>query len=248
MTTALLVVLAVAVGAALQRVAGMGLGMTVAPVASVLLGPVAGVTVSNVTAIVAAAILAVLLRGDVDWRRFWTLAPLLVLGSVLGALVVRHTSTAALDIVLGASVLIAIAAVLGLQERIRVTGRGAVLVSGAVGGFMNTTSGVAGPAMAVYAVASRWEHRSFAATLQPIFLLANVASVITKLSLGAMPEPGVVPWWAWWVACAMVPVGIVLGSVVSGRVRTQTARRVAISVAAAGGAIALVRGLVGWLG
>lgn len=248
MTFAVLVIAAVALGAALQRVAGMGLGMSVAPVATVLIGPVAGVMASNVAAIVAAAILAIMLRGDVDWRRFWTLVPLLLVGSVVGALVVRHVSTAVLDVVLGASVLVAIAAVLGTRRRLTVTGRGAVVVSGAVAGFMNTTAGVAGPAMAVYAVASRWDQRSFAATLQPIFLLANSASVVTKVVVGATPAEGLVPWWTWLAMCVAVPVGIAAGSVVSGRVGMGTARRVAIGVAATGGLVALVRGLLAWLG
>ena len=248
MTFAVLVIAAVALGAALQRVAGMGLGMTVAPVASVLIGPVAGVMVSNVAAIVAAAILAVMLRGDVDWRRFRTLVPLLLVGSVVGALVVRHVSTAVLDVVLGASVLVAITAVVSTRNRLAVTGRGAVVVSGAVAGFMNTTSGVAGPAMAVYAVASRWDQRSFAATLQPIFLLANTASVVTKVAVGATPAAGLVPAWTWVVLCAAVPFGIGAGSAVSGRVSLGTARRVAIAVAATGGLVALVRGLLAWFG
>lgn len=248
MTFALLVVVAVATGAALQRVAGMGLGMTVAPVVSVALGPVGGVTLSNVAAIVAAALLAVVMRGDIDWRRFRALAPLLVIGSVLGAVVVRVVSIDILDLVLGASVLVAIAAALGLQRRLNVTGRAAVIVSGTVAGFMNTTSGVAGPAMTVYGVASRWDHRSLAATLQPIFLLANSTSVLTKLLMGATPEPGVVPWWAWPLACAAVPVGVLLGAPLARRVPLPVARALAITIAAAGGALALGRGLVGVLG
>lgn len=248
MTFALVLVAAVAIGAALQRVAGMGLGMTVAPVVSILLGPVAGVLVSNVAAIVAAALLAVVLRGDIDWGRFRTLAPLLVIGSLLGALVVRLVPTEVLDLVLGASVLVAIAAALGLQRRMTLTGRGAVVVSGAVAGFMNTTSGVAGPAMTAYAVAAKWGHRSLAATLQPVFLLANTASVVTKLAVGATPAPGVVPWWAWPLACGAVPVGIVLGSPLARRVPLGLARGIAISIAAAGGALALGRGLLGILG
>ena len=248
MTFAVLVVAAVALGAALQRVAGMGLGMSVAPVATVLIGPVAGVMVSNVAAIVAAAILAVMLRGDVDWRRFRTLVPLLLVGSLAGALVVRHVPVAVLDVVLGASVLVAITAVVGTRHQPAVTGRGAVVVSGAVAGFMNTTAGVAGPAMAVYAVASRWGQRSFAATLQPIFLLANPASVVAKVALGATPAAGVVPWWTWPVVCGAVPAGIWAGTAVSDRVSLRTARRVAIGVAATGGLVALVRGLLAWLG
>lgn len=244
---AVVVLVAVVLGAALQRVAGLGLGMVAAPIMSLALGPVAGVTLSNVAAVVGAAILLVVMWRDIAWRRFLGLAPLLVLGSIAGAWVVRVVDARVLYVVLGASVLVAIAAVLGLQRHLNATGKLPAVVSGTVGGFMNTTAGVAGPAITVYAVASRWEHRSLAATLQPIFLLANGASIITKAAFGAHPGGDLVPWWAWVLVIAAVPVGVLLGSRLAHRVSLSAARRVAIGVAAVGGAIALIRGLIGLL-
>ncbi|OLT17172.1 hypothetical protein BJF80_03035 [Serinicoccus sp. CUA-874] len=248
MTLALVLALTVALGAALQRVSGMGLGMTVAPVMSVLLGPVAGVTLSNVAAVVGAVLLAVVMRADIDWRRFRALAPLLVVGSVIGAYVVRVVSPDVLNLVLGGCVLLAIGAALGLQRFLVVRGRAAVLATGTIAGFMNTTAGVAGPAMTAYGVASRWGHRSLAATLQPIFLTANLASILTKAVMGATPEPGVLPWWSWLLACAAVPVGIAVAAPLTRVVPLGVARALAISIASAGAALALVRGLVGLIG
>lgn len=243
----LLVLGCVVLGAGLQRVSGMGLGMVAAPTLSLVLGPVAGVTLSNVAAVAAALVLMVVLRRDIDWRRFRGVVPLLVVGSVVGALVVRTADTAVLDTVLGATVLVAIAAALGLQRRLNATGRLPALTAGLLGGFMNTTAGVAGPAMTVYAVASRWGHRSFAATLQPVFLLANLTSIITKALAGATPPTDLVPWWAWAVAVAGVPVGIGAGTVLARRVSLRSARAVALTVASAGGVVALVRGVLGLL-
>lgn len=243
--TAVVVLLAVAVGTALQRVAGMGLGLVAAPTLSLLLGPLAGVTMSNVAASVAAAVLLVVMRRDIDWHRFGAVAPLLVVGSAVGAVVVGVVDTAVLDVVLGASVLIAIAAALGLQRHLNATGRFPALTSGAVAGFMNTTAGVAAPAMAVYAVASRWDQRSMAATLQPVFLLANLTAVVAKWVTGATPPADVVPWWGWLVAVAAIPVGLALGALLVRRVSLRTARVVALTVATAGGVTALVRGLGG---
>lgn len=242
-----LVLAGVVLGAALQRVAGMGLGLVAAPLLSVGLGPLAGVTMSNVAAATAALVLAVILRRDIDWCRFTGVAPLLVLGSVAGAWVVRVVDRGVLDVVLGASVLIAIAAALGLQRHLNATGRLPALTSGAVAGFMNTTAGVAAPAMTVYAVASRWDQRSMAATLQPVFLLANGASVVTKAVAGATPGADLVPWWGWLVAVAGVPAGIAIGTVLARRVSLGGARKVAITVATAGGAVALVRGVTALL-
>lgn len=245
---ALVVLVSVALGAGLQRVAGMGLGMVAAPTLSLVLGPVAGVSVSNLAAAVTALVLGLLLRDDIDWRRFRALAPLLVLGSLAGAWVVRVADTAVLDVVLGAGVLVAIAAALGMQRHLNATGRLPALTSGALAGFMNTTTGVAAPAMTVYAVASRWEHRSFAATLQPVFLLANTTSLLTKALVGATPSPDVVPWWGWLVAVAGVPLGIAVGTVLARRTSLRTARAAALAVATTGAVVALVRGLAGVIG
>jgi uncharacterized membrane protein YfcA len=248
MTFVLLVVATVALGTALQRIAGMGLGMVAAPTLSLVLGPVAGVTLSNVAAVVAALMLMAVMWSDIDWRRFRGLAPLMVVGSVVGALVVRTVSSSVLDLVLGASVLLAIAGALGLQSRLHVRGRSAAIASGGIAGFMNTTSGVGGPALAVYGIASRWDQRGMAATLQPIFLLVNLSSVVAKWAVGATPEPGLVPWWIWVLACAAVPLGVAIGTPLARRVPVGRARALTIGIATVGGAIALVRGLVGVLG
>ncbi|MCG7423523.1 sulfite exporter TauE/SafE family protein [Micrococcus porci] len=240
---AAVVFLCVAVGGVLQRISGMGVGMVAAPTLSLLVGPVAGVTMSNAAASVSALILFWMLRRHVDWPRFLRLAPLLVVGALAGAWTVRVMDHAWLEVVLGACVLVAIAAVLGLQDRLTLRGSAAVFGSGAVAGFMNTTAGVAGPALAVYAVASKWEQRSWAATLQPIFLTANVTSIVLKASLGATAGAAAVPWWAWAAAVAGAPAGIAVGSRLARRVDPGRARRVAVTLAGVGAAVTLVRGL-----
>ena len=232
-------------GALLQRVAGMGLGMVAAPLCTLLLGPVAGVTVSNIAAVVVALLVLGALRGDVDWRRYGRLAPLILVGSVVGALAVRSAPKAWLDVLVGGSVLLALVATALLGRRTALGHRGATsFVTGLVAGFMNTTAGVAGPAMKAYALATRWDQRAFAATLQPIFFTANLASVITKTSLGAGPEPGLLPWWAWPALAAAALAGVALGRLVARRLPMRTAARVATTVAVAGAVTALVRGLV----
>lgn len=234
----------IALGATLQRVSGMGVGMIAAPVLSILVGPVAGVTLSNVAASVAALILFLMLHRDVDWPRFVRLAPLLIGGSFLGAWAVSALELGWLELLLGGSVLIAIAAALGLQRRITLTGNGAVYGSGAVAGFMNTTAGVAGPALAVYAVAAKWEQRSWAATLQPIFLLANLTSIGTRVLFDAAVPADVHITWDVWVAVLVAgPIGIAVGSLLARRVDPAKARLLALGIASVGGLLAVVRGV-----
>ncbi|WP_125777531.1 sulfite exporter TauE/SafE family protein [Antribacter gilvus] len=244
-TTALVAACAaVVLGASLQRVAGMGLGMVAAPVLTVLLGPAAGVLMSNGAAIVTSLLVLGALRHGIDWRRVAALTPLVLVGSVLGALTVRAASTTWLDILVGGSVLVALAATVVLRRRAQVGGRAAALGTGLAAGFMNTTCGVAAPAWTAYALATRWEHRSFAATLQPLLLVANVASLATKLLLGSVPPDAVPAWWTWPVIAAAVFGGVALGAVLARVVPSRVAAALAVTVAVAGAATALVRGLV----
>ncbi len=238
------VVVAFSVGSGLQRIAGMGLGLVAAPVLSLMLGPVAGVTMSNLGAIVAATLIMGAMWAHVDWGRFLRISPLIALGSVAGAVVVREVDPAWLDIVLGGSVLLALALGLGLQRRLTLRGSAAALVAGMAAGFMNTTSGIAAPALTVYALAARWDHRSFAATLQPLFLVANVTAVLTKSVLGATPEPGLLPWWIWPVVAAAVLTGVGLAGLLARRVTPERARGVAITIALTGAVLTLARGLL----
>lgn len=215
---ALVALAALMVGGALQRVSGMGVGMIAGPTLSLLLGPVAGVSLANVAAVVSAVLLFALLRRHVDWGRFLRLAPLLIVGSFAGAWAVRSLDVHALEVLLGGSVLVAIAASLGLQRRFTASGSAPAALAGTAAGFMNTTAAVAGPALAVYAVASRWEQRSWAATLQPIFLLANLTSLATKSLFGtAVPASVDVHWTVWTAVVVGGPIGVLIGSRIAPR-------------------------------
>ena len=59
----------VILGTVLQRVSGMGVGLVVSPTLALLLGPVAGVLLTNITTTVSAALIAITLWRDIDWRR-----------------------------------------------------------------------------------------------------------------------------------------------------------------------------------
>ncbi|MFI8526652.1 TSUP family transporter [Promicromonospora sukumoe] len=244
-TTALIAAcVAVVLGAGLQRVAGMGVGMVAAPVLTVFLGASVGVLVSNVAAVVTALLILRALRDGVDWRRVVTILPLMLVGSVLGALTVREADTAWLDVIVGGSVLLALGASAVLRRRVRIKGRSVAVVTGLAAGFMNTTSGVAAPAWTAYALATRWDHRSFAATMQPLLVVMNVMSVVTKLSLGAIPAGSAPAWWVWPVLLAAVLGGVAFGNLLARRLSTRTASRLAVTVAVAGAVTALTRGLL----
>lgn len=235
--------IAVAVGAAMQRISGMGVGLIAAPVLSLLLGPVDGVLLVNLLAVINAATNTWGMRADVDWQKFAPIALAMVLGVVPGAWVVASAPTDVLLILVGALLLLALSIVtLGKRYVPRVEGVLPAAVSGAVGGFMNTLAGVAGPAITVYAEAARWPQKVYAATLQPIFLVGGSLSFTVKVLSGAADITAIEP--ALWAATLTALVaGIAAGTKLAPRVPSTIAHRIALGLAFLGGATALVRGL-----
>ena len=240
----LLIVAAASVilGTVLQRVSGMGVGLVVAPTLTLLLGPVAGVLLTNLTTTVSAVLIGITLRRDIDWRRYRHLAPLIVVGSVPGALLVGAADRSWLEVIIGAA-LIGTLLMTALVRIPPVSGAVPAAGAGPAGGFLNTAVGVAAPAMLVYAQATNWNQRSFAATLQPIFFTMGLTSVITKVGLGAAPISGLPPLPVIGLVVAMVPVGLLLGGLVAKRVTATAGRRVAVVVVTAGALALLVRGV-----
>lgn len=235
---------AVAVGACLQRISGMGVGLIAAPVLSLLLGPIDGILLVNLLAVINAATNTWGMRADVDWKKFALIALALVIGVVPGTWVVANAPTNVLLVLVGALLLLALSVVtLGKRYVPRVEGAVPAALSGVIGGFMNTLAGVAGPAITVYAEAARWPQRVYAATLQPIFLVAGTLSFTVKVAAGAADVRGIEP--ALWVATlAALAVGIGAGKRLAPRVPSTTAHKIALGLAFAGGATALVRGLL----
>lgn len=243
--TVLVVIAAVVViGACLQRISGMGLGLLGSPVLSLVLGPVVGVLIVNVLAAINAVFQSAAMRKDIDWRQFLLLGPVMVIGAVPGAWVVHNMSTEVLQVLVGALVLIGLLVTMFIPKQTAVTGTPFALGSGCVAGFMNTLAGIAGPALTVFAQASRWGQASFRATLQPLFFFSALVSVLVKeISAEQMILPDV-PWIVWIIGIVCMLVGLWIGTKLSGYVSAARARKVALALAVAGAVITLVRGLV----
>ena len=100
--------------------------------------------------------------------------------------------------------------------------------------------------MVIYARISRWDQRSFAATLQPIFMTMGTLSVVMKLWTGAVedsPEAGVSL--AVLVVFLVVAIvgGLAIALLLSRYVSALLARRMAMTLAGLGGISAIVRGV-----
>lgn len=236
MTLALLAA-ALLLGAATQRLTGMGYALVSAPLLVFVVGPLAGVQLLQVAGIVISLLVLVQVWRDVEVRKAILLLLPALIGVVPGAYLARTLPPAVLAVVVGGMVIVALSAVV-LSERARVfTGTGGLLTAGLLSGFMNATAGVGGPAVVLYALSTGWPHRAFVATVQLYFV--GLAAV----SLAALGWPTLDPV-AWVVAAGSTAVGLVLGQILAQRISSETARRLMIVVALAGAVVTVVKGVL----
>lgn len=237
------VIAAVLLGCVLQRTSGMGTGLVVSPTLVLAIGPVSGVVLTNITTMVSATLMTIALRADVDRARLVRIAPVVIVGSLPAALLVRSAEPGWLEVIIGAVLLFALGGTGLVRRAPELPATPAALAAGVVGGFLNTAVGVAAPAMLVYARVTRWTQQSFAATLQPVFLTMGTVSLLTKSALGATGTSGLPGWPVIALVVATVPLGVLIGGRVARRVSAGAARRIAVIVVSAGAAGTLVRGV-----
>ena len=233
-----LAALAVLAGAVAVRTTGMGFALLSSPFLVMALGPFEGILVTNVCGIVAALLNLTAVHADLDWRRAASVIPAGVVGTVPGALLVLWLPPAVLAISISLLVLIGLLFTLA-SRRLQVPNSPWVGVGGGfASGLMNVTAGVGGPGLVVYALATQWEHRRFAATAQLHFAVLGVAALIAKWSLPTLPLTG------WAVLLALLVVGLVGGNVLARWVHGARAMRWVIVIAMAGALMSLTQGLL----
>jgi uncharacterized protein len=228
----------VLLGASVQRMAGIGFALVAVPALVLLLGPADGVVLSNWAT---GAISAVALTSC--WRqvRLTAMLPLVAAAACTvpaGAWVAARMPEPVL--LVGMGVLVS-AAVLLLMRGTRVPAlRGAkgALAAGAASGFMNSSAGVGGPAVSLYAVNAGWTMREFVPNAQFYGVSVNAFSVAAK-GMPQLTAP------AWLLVAAGITAGAVIGKALAERVPERWARLIVLLLALAGGLTMLGKGLWG---
>lgn len=225
-------------GASVQRLAGIGFALVAAPALVLLLGPAEGVAYSNCAAGVISGIgLAT------GWRqvRIGSMLPLVLAAGCTvpaGAWVAAGLPTPML--LVGMGVLVTVAVLLAMKgvRMPALRGTKGALAAGAASGFMNSSAGLGGPAVSLYAVNANWTVREFVASAQFYGLVVNVFSVTAK-GMPQLTTP------AWLLAAAGTAVGGVIGHRLAVRVPENPARRIVFLLALFGGLITLGKGVAG---
>jgi hypothetical protein len=242
------IALAIIIGAMAQRVSGMGFALTAAPVLVLLIGPFHGVLLVNLAGAVSAGIVISRVWRNIDWRQFALLTIPALIAIIPGAYISVLLGGPALQITVGAILVVALTISLLIHRAEKVVPRTpAAIMSGVASGFMSATAGVGGPGVAVYAVLTRWEHWTFAATIQPFFVMLGLTSFITKVVLSEQGLPDY-EWWVWPLVIVCTLIGLTLGEWVSKIISVRAARITVIVISYLGGTATIIDGLFDALG
>ena len=238
MTCDLLLGTAVLVGASVQRLAGIGFALVAAPALVLLLGPAEGVLLANCAS---GAISVVGLAAG--WRdvRLASMGPLVAAAACTvpaGAWTAARLPAPLLLIGMGALVSAAVLLVMRGTRLPALRGLKGALAAGAAGDFMNSSAGVGGPAVSLYAVNAGWTVREFVPNAQFYGILVNAFSLAAK-GLPHLTGP------AWTLAAAGVAGGALAGRLLAARIPEHRARPLVLLLALAGGLTTLAKGVWG---
>jgi|AntAceMinimDraft_12_1070368.scaffolds.fasta_scaffold13526_2 hypothetical protein len=232
----------VVVGAAAQRVTGMGFALLMAPFFALFFGPYEGILLMNVGGLVSSSLVLYTVWRDVDWQRFSLLLLGAIPGGVLGALVATRLDSATLQIIVGLVLIAGLTASLAIAPR--ATSSSPVigaLLAGSVSGLTNATAGIGGPPIGIYAVSTGWKQHYLAATLQPLFIALSASALLVKSLLsGAAPA---LDWWIYPSMVALIVAGLGVGSALKTHVNEVAARRAVVVFCYVGAISAVIDGV-----
>jgi len=238
----LIAALVMVLSAGMGTVAGFGMALLLSPVLAVVFDPVTAVLTVTTFGVLNAVIA---LYGDTlmqprpsPYRRelllLWLGAALVTVPSAL--LLVRLPQR----IVTGALSVFVLVSVVAIHRGYRpgiLRSRAAAIGTGALSQFANVLSGVGGPPIIVYALASGWQPYRTRTTQQVYFVPVNLVTVgAVSLSTDARPVWSLVAIGALTTA-AVLPI--------RARVRSETVYRLMLGLSFAAGVLAGVRALTG---
>ena len=239
--TLVFALLAVTLGAVLQRITGIGFVLVAGPLLVLVLDPYNGIVLANIlSGVLAITVLARTYR-DADWSIIRKLLVGLIIGMPLGVLVVRTLDPDALLVTVGGLTVFAVLLALFRRPMPFLEGRAGAALTGAVSAFSNATAGVGGPALAVYAASSRMPTHVFIPVVQVMSFVMNAIAVAAKAPF-TLPLPLLLG------SFGCIVVGMLLGSLLRRFVTPQRAQVLALYLALIGALAATVRGLFAVLG
>lgn len=228
-------------GAIVQGIAGMGFGMVVVPIMSIMVGSANGVLWGNITGLMTAIMLAIAKRRDIEWKKVGIMILFSVPAVLLTAFFLGKLNQSWLDVVVGGLMIAMVIFSLTALRFPPVSGVGPLATTGFISGMLSATVAQSGPALAAYAQASRWKQKNFAATLQPYFIMLNSVVIPSKLLNGLGSVQALTPLFLI-VAFSAILAGTLIARPLSRVIPFTAARGLALTIAAVGAVTILFRG------
>lgn len=231
------------IATALQRITGLGFAMLTAPFAVVALGTHQGIMLTTVLAVIASLLMLPGMWRDIDWRRVaWIGIPAAVSvppAAWIGSMI----DTSIVYLLVGALVILGLSVALLMQGTTKpATGRGAKILTGIGAGAGSVLAGIGGPAMTIYGVVARWPVASFAASLQPIWVIVCTIVLMSRHTLmgSTIPE---LSWWTWVLAAVGIAIGMWTGQRSLGKVNDRVVFGIVVALAMTGAVLSVVTGV-----
>jgi len=232
------------IATALQRITGLGFAMLLAPFAVVALGTHQGIMITMVLATIASLLMVPSMWRDIEWSKVGWIAIPAVISTPLASWVGTLLNTSLVYILVGLLVMVGLGAALLMPATSEpISGRSAQVLAGVGAGAGGVLAGVGGPAMTIYGVLSRWPVASFAASLQPIWILVSVATLASRYFIQGSTIP-VLSWWAWLLTAVGISVGMFVGQRSLGKVNDRVVFGIVIALAMIGAVLSLVTGVM----
>ncbi len=238
-----LLIAAVFVGAVLQRVSGIGFAMVVAPFTIIAIGPAQGIVLVQICGVSSAVLVFTQVFRHVDWRAYWGLVPASVIGIAIGAWAAAKLPNAPAQILSAVTMLFALfASVVIGRLRQMARSNSTMAAAGGMAGVMTVLAGVGGVALTALQQATRWDHRSFVATLQPYLITLSTMTVLARLSASENAWPALTLE-IWLVIAASMALGIWLGGRVALWCSSRVAARLTVALSFIGAITAFLDGV-----
>ncbi len=206
-TTAQLIVVgsAVFIAALIQIVAGFGFALLAMPVMTLAIDPKTAVVVSALTGIFVTSWQAIRSRADADRILVRRLTTAAYAGMPFGLLVFIEVNDAALRLLLGVAVLLAVV-LLALRINMHHAGPRFDYAAGFVSGVLNTSLSTNGPPLAFALQARQISAETFRATITMVFALSNILGLSLFVASGRITRDGL-------AAAAITIPAMILGQV-----------------------------------
>jgi hypothetical protein len=234
--------LGIVFGTMSQRISGMGFALLMAPLFVITFGAYEGILLMNIGGAFSSAVMLIRVWRYVNWHKFWVLLAASIPGAAVGAYVATQLDGATLQVMVGVLLMMGLATMqLAKPVDGRVNERRGSLLAGLASGFTNGTAGFGSPAIAIYALYTRWEQQSFAATLQPMFIVMSLSAFTLKTAISG--QPPALDWWVYPAMIVLILVGTVLGERVKEFIVEEGIKRMVIALCYVGAISATVNGV-----